>query len=115
MSLKEEFKQNNTFLLYELYDTALSEEPLPGDLKVKIARSNLSQNFTDTAKTMDLTCLCLQINNTVVFFFQSSIHQTYKEIQGRKHLHSKPKVHQANGVIPFFVSHSIELGTFIVE
>ena len=22
----------------------------------------------DTAKTMDLTCLCLQINNTVVFF-----------------------------------------------
>ena len=47
----------------------------------------------DTAKTMDLTCLCLQINNTVVFF-QSYTHQTYKEIQSRNHVHSKPKVHQ---------------------
>ena len=48
----------------------------------------------DTAKAMDLTCLCLQINNTVGFFFQSYTHRTYKEIQSRNHVHSKPKVHQ---------------------
>ena len=28
------------------------------------------------------------------FFFQSYTHQTYKEIQSRNHVHSKPKVHQ---------------------
>ena len=66
-SLKDEFKQNNTFLQYDLYDISLAEEPLPGDQKVKIAISNLMQNFMNTAKTMGFTCLCLQINNTVVF------------------------------------------------
>ena len=49
------------------------------------------------------------------FFFQSYTHQTYKEIQSRNHVHSKPKVHQVYGVMPFYVSHSIELRTFIVE
>ena len=61
---------------------------------------------------MALTCLCLQINNTVVFF---PIIHTSKEIQSRNHVHSKPKVHQVYGVMPFYVSHSIELRTFIVE
>ena len=28
------------------------------------------------------------------FLFQSYTHQTYKEIQSRNHVHSKPKVHQ---------------------
>ena len=32
----------------------------------KIARPNSSQNFMDTAKTIDLTRLCIQIYNTVV-------------------------------------------------
>ena len=55
-SLKEEFKQNNTFLPYDMCDIARAEVPLPGVLKVIIVRSDLSQNFMDTAKTMDLTC-----------------------------------------------------------
>ena len=63
---------------------------------------------------MDLNCFCEQIIITVVFF-QLNTHQTYKEIQRRNHVHSKPKVHQVYGVIPYFVSHSIELRTFIVE
>ena len=37
---------------------------------LKIARPDLSQNFMNMAKTIDLTRLCIQINNTV-FFFQS--------------------------------------------
>ena len=41
MSLKEEYKQNNTFLLYDLYDISQAEELLPGDQKVKIAKSDL--------------------------------------------------------------------------
>ena len=40
-SLKEEFKQNNTFLLYDMCDIARAEEPLPGVLKVIIVRSDL--------------------------------------------------------------------------
>ena len=61
---------------------------------LKIARPDSLQNFMDTAKTIDLTCLCIiciQINNTVVFF-QSYIHQTYKEFPNKKHVNSKPKV-----------------------
>ena len=46
--------------------------------------SDPSQNFMDTGKTVDLTRLCIQINNTVVFFFQSYAHQTYKVIQSKK-------------------------------
>ena len=41
----------------------------------------------DTAKTIDLTRLCIQITNTVGFF-QSYTHQTYKEIQNKKHFNS---------------------------
>ena len=44
----------------------------------------------DTAKTTDSTCLCMQINNTVVVFFQSFTRQTYKEIQSKNHVNSKP-------------------------
>ena len=44
-SLKEELNQNSIFLLYYLYDIALAEEPLPGDLNIKIASLNLSQNL----------------------------------------------------------------------
>ena len=35
---------------------------------VKIARPNLSQNFMNMEKTIDLTPLYIQINNTVGFF-----------------------------------------------
>ena len=34
----------------------------------KIARPDSSQNFMNTAKTVDLTRLYMQINNTIVFF-----------------------------------------------
>ena len=40
----------------------------------------------DRAKTIILTSLCIQI------FFQSYTHQTYKEIQNKKHVNSKLKV-----------------------
>ena len=43
--------------------------------------------------------------NNIVLFFQSYTQKS------RNHVHSKPKV----GVIPIFVSQSIELRTFIVE
>lgn len=33
-----------------------------------IARPDSSQKFMDTAKTVDLTYLCMQVNNFVVFF-----------------------------------------------
>ena len=46
----------------------------------------------DTAMTIHLTRLCIQITNTVGFFFQSFTHQTYKEIQSKKYINSKPKV-----------------------
>ena len=39
---------------------------------LKIARPDSSQNFMNTAKTIDLTHLCIEINNTVVFFFNHS-------------------------------------------
>ena len=35
----------------------------------KIARPDSLQKFMNTVKTMDWTCLWIQINNTVVFFF----------------------------------------------
>ena len=40
---------------------------------VKLAKPNSSQNLMDTAKTTDSTCLCMQINNTVVFSNHSHI------------------------------------------
>ena len=64
----------------------------------------LIAEFYDTAKTMDLTCLCLQINNTVVFY-QSYTRQTYKEIQSRSHVHSKWKVHKIYEVIELRTIH----------
>ena len=44
----------------------------------------------DIAKTIDLTCMCIQINNTVVF----SDHTHTKLIKNskQKHVNSKPKV-----------------------
>ena len=44
----------------------------------------------DTAKTIDLTGLCIQITNAVVF--QSYTHHTYKGIQNKKHVNSKSKL-----------------------
>ena len=98
---------------FDLDDISL-EEPLPADLQVKIARSGFSQNFMDTAKTKDLTCLCLQINNTVVFF---SNHTHIKLIMKFKAetMSTVNRKYTKFGVIPFYVSHSIELRTFIVE
>ena len=58
---------------------------------LKITRPDSSQNFMDTAKTIFLSRLCIQISNTVVFF-QLYKHQTYKEIQNKNHVNSKPKV-----------------------
>ena len=55
---------------------------------------------------MDLTRICLQITNTLLFS---------KEIQSKNHVNSKPKAHQVYGVIPGFVSHGFQHGlTFIV-
>lgn len=88
--------------MYDLYDIALAEEPFPGDLKIKITRSNLSQNCMDTTKTMVLTCLYLLINNTVVLFRLCT--HLMLEIQSINHVHSKPKVHKVYGVILFSVS-----------
>ena len=51
--------------------------PAPGDLKIKIGKSDLSQIFIDI---MILTCLCLQINNTVAF----SNHTIIKRIKNSK-------------------------------
>ena len=50
---------------------------------IKIARPDSSLNFMNMAKTMDLTRLCIHMNNLVVFFFQSYTYQTYKEIQNK--------------------------------
>ena len=36
-------------------------------ISFKIARPDSSQNFMDTVKTICWTCLCIQLNNTVVF------------------------------------------------
>ena len=33
----------------------------------KIARSDWLQDFMNTVKTNDLSCMCLQLDNTVVF------------------------------------------------
>ena len=44
----------------------------------KIARPNSSQNFMDTAKTIDLTRLCIQIYNTVVLSKYTHIKLTKK-------------------------------------
>ena len=56
-------------------------------LLIKIARPNSSQNFMNSAKTMDLIRLCIQINNSVVFF--PIIHISN---QNKKHVNSKLKV-----------------------
>ena len=47
---------------------------------VKIARPDSSQNFMDMNKTIDLTCLCKQITNAVVF----SNHTHIKRIKKSK-------------------------------
>ena len=45
----------------------------------------------NTAKTIDLTRLCIQIKQ-YSSCFQSYTHQTYKEIQNKKHVNGKAKV-----------------------
>ena len=57
---------------------------------------------------MDLTRLCVQVNNTEVFV-QSYRHQTYQEIQSKKHVDSKQNVHKIYGVKPCFVYHEFGL------
>lgn len=51
---------------------------------IKTARPDSSQNFMHTAKTMDLTSLCIQINKTVAIF-QSNTHQTNLSTVNRKY------------------------------
>lgn len=59
--------------------------------KIKIARPDSLHNFIDTAKTINFdSFVYIQINNRV--FFPNHTHQTYKEIQIKKHVNSKPKV-----------------------
>ena len=67
----------------------------------------------DTTKTVDLTRLYMQINNTVVF----SDHTHIQLIKNPKqnHVNSKPKVHQVYGVTTCYLSHGFGLWTFIVE
>ena len=71
---------------------------------LKIANLDLSQNFINTALTMNLIGLSIQINNTVVFS---------KHISNKNYVNSKPKVHQDFGAIPCFVSQGCGLWTFI--
>ena len=54
-------------------DIARAEEPLPGVLKVIIVRSDLSQNFLDTAKTMDWLVLMFT-NKQYGSFFSNHTH-----------------------------------------
>ena len=75
--------------MYYVPKVALNKQKFYIDLK--IARHDSSQNFMDTAKTIDLIRLCIQVTNTVVF--QSYTHQTYKEIQNKIYVNSKPKVY----------------------
>ena len=65
--------------MYYLPKVALNKQKF--DIDLKIARPDSSQNFMDTAKTIDLIRLCIQVTNTVVL--QSYTHQTYKEIQNK--------------------------------
>ena len=64
----------------------------------------------DTAKAMDLTCLCLQINNTVFFFSNPTHIKLIKKFKAETMSTVNRKYTKL-----FFVSHSIELRTFIVE
>ena len=58
---------------------------------LKIGRPDSSQNFMDTAKTIDLTRLCIQINNTVVF--ANHIHiKLIKDFKKKNHVNNKSKV-----------------------
>ena len=68
----------------------------------KIARPDSSQNFMNTAKTVDLTRLYMQINNTIVFFSNHTHTHTSNLLRNPKqtHVNSKPKVHQFYGVTP---------------
>ena len=58
-------------------------------LLLKIARLGSSQNLMDTAKLIDLACLCIQMLSTVVFFFQSYTHQTLKNNPNQKTVNRK--------------------------
>ena len=60
-------------------------------LMFKIARPISSQNFMETAKTIDLTHLCIEINNTVVFS-----NHTHTKLPKQKHVISKRKYWQSN-------------------
>ena len=57
-------------------------------LLLKIARPDSSQNFMDTVKIIDLTSLCMQINNTAVFSNQKHIKLIKKS--ATKYVNSKP-------------------------
>ena len=50
--------------------------------KLKIARPGSSQNFMDTAKTIDYDSF-VYTNKQYSNFFQSYTHQTYKEFQNK--------------------------------
>ena len=75
--------------MYYVPKVALNKQKF--DIDLKIDRLDSSQNFMDTAKTIDLIRLCIQVTNTVVL--QSYTHQTYKEIQNKIYVNSKPKVY----------------------
>ena len=64
------------------------------------------QNVMDTAKTIDLICLCIQINNTVVFF--QSYTQAYKECQAKTNVKQKY-------TSLWIKHHDFRLWTFIIE
>ena len=52
---------------------------------LQIARPDSAQNFMNTAKKMDLTRLCIEINNTVFF---PILHTS----NFKKHVNNKPEV-----------------------
>ena len=57
----------------------------------KIVRPDWSHNLMNTAKTIEFD-LYMHTNKQYNSFFQSYTHQTYKEIQNKKHVNCKPKV-----------------------
>ena len=64
----------------------------------------------NTAKTIDLTRLCTQINNTVVFS-----NHTHIKLKKKTNTKNMAKVNRKYWVTPCFVSHDFGLRTFIVE
>ena len=89
----------------------LSQDLISRDVSInvkvlQIARPDSSQNFMDTVTTMDLTRLCMQINNKVVF----SNHTHIKLIKKSKTKKTMSTVNRKYWVKSSFASHGSDYG-----